>query len=270
MVEAVDKGFDGSIPDLYDEYLVPLIFNDYADDLAERAGALNPSSVLEVAAGSGVVTRAVAAVLDAEARYVVTDLNPPMLQAAEARQNEDDRITWRHADAMDLPFPDDTFDLVLCQFGAMFFPDRVQAYTEARRVLREGGTFIFNMWDRIEANEFADMVTRSMAEIYPKDPPGFLARTPHGHYDPDIYRAELAQAGFEETEVESLETESVAPNAGVVAFAYCQGTPLKSEIEDRQPPGLVETTTHAEEALRRQFGSGEVRGRIAGFVVTAR
>lgn len=270
MVESVDKAFEGSIPELYDEHLVPLIFEDYADDLADRAAALEPSSVLEVAAGSGVVTRAVAAVLAPTSSYSVTDLNPSMLQAAEARQKEDDRITWQPADAMDLPFPDDTFDLVLCQFGAMFFPNRVQAYSEARRVLRLGGSFIFNMWDQIEANEFADAVTRSMAEIYPNDPPRFLARTPHGHYNPDVYRAELSQGRFEQTEVESLEKVSIASEAGVAAFAYCQGTPLRSEIEDRQPPGLAEATAHAEEALRQQFGSGEIRGRITGFVVTAK
>ena len=269
MVDAVDKVFAGSIPEVYDEYLVPLIFEPYAEDLARRTRSLDPANVLEIAAGSGVVSRAVAAVLDSSAQFVVTDLSPPMLDRAASVQDDPGRVEWQPADAMDLPFEDESFDLVLCQFGAMFFPDRVQAYQEAHRVLRQGGAFIFNMWDRIEENDFAYEVTRALADVFPDDPPGFLLRTPHGHYDPATYRSELQTAGFSRVTVEPLDVGSVAPSPAIPAVAYCQGTPLRNEIEARYPPSLEEATARATDAIRLRFGDGEVRSRIRGFVVTA-
>ena len=166
-----DKLFAGSIPENYDRYMVPLIFEPYAVDLAARAVALSPVAVLEIAAGSGVVTRALAPKLSPEARYVVTDLNQPMVGYAASRQPPDPRITWRQADALALPFEAATFDLVICQFGATFFPDRVAGYREARRVLKPSGHFLFSVWDRIEDNVFADEVTNALAELFPHDPP---------------------------------------------------------------------------------------------------
>jgi len=147
-----DKVFAGSIPENYDRYMVPLIFEPYAADIARRAASLSPSAVLETAAGTGVVTRAVAPKLSPRASYVVTDLNQPMLEYAASRQAPDSRIKWRQADALTLPFENATFDLVCCQFGAMFFPDRSSAYCEAKRVLKPGGHFLFSVWDRIEEN----------------------------------------------------------------------------------------------------------------------
>src|SRR4029078_9945622 len=131
-----DKVFAGSIPENYDRYMVPLIFESFAADLAQRAASLSPRAVLENAAGTGVVTRALAPKLSPGASYIVTDLNQPMLDYAASRQPADRRIKWRQADALALPFENAAFDLVCCQFGAMFFPDRTAGYREARRVLR--------------------------------------------------------------------------------------------------------------------------------------
>ncbi len=181
-----DKEFTASIPQVYDTYLVPLIFEAYAKDLAERTAALGARTVLETAAGSGVVTRALAPRLAADARYVVTDLNQAMLDHAQERQGSDDRLTWRQADAMRLPFNDASFDAVVCQFAVMFFPDRVAGYAEARRVLKPGGSFLFNVWDRIDANEFAHVVTEAAESVFPDDPPRFLARIPHGYHDIEL------------------------------------------------------------------------------------
>jgi ubiquinone/menaquinone biosynthesis C-methylase UbiE len=191
-----DAVFNGSIPEIYDEYLVPMIFEEYADDLADRVVSAEPASVLELAAGSGVVTRAVAPRLAVNARYSVSDLNPGMLERANSVQPPDDRIEWRQADALDLPFDDDLFDVVACQFSVMFFPDKVAGYSEARRVLKPDGTFVFNVWDEIESNVFSDLVTQGAAEVFPDDPPMFLARTPHGYHDVGQIRADLVAAGF--------------------------------------------------------------------------
>ena len=176
-----------------------------------------------MAAGSGGGTRAVAPVLGMDAGYTVTDMNTAMLERAAARQPEDARIEWRPADALDLPFPNTSFDLVLCQFGAMFFPDRVRAYREVRRVLRPGGSFVYNMWDRIETNEFAHVVTRSPAGVFPDDPPDFLSRTPHGHYDTAVYQKELTEAGFVTIALNRMTAASVADEPSGPAIAYCQG-----------------------------------------------
>jgi len=156
-----DKVFTGSIPKLYETYLVPLIFEPYAADLANRLASRSLTRVLEIAAGTGVVTRALASVLPESISIVATDLNQPMLDQASALGTKR-RVEWRQADAMQMPFADGTFDAVVCQFGVMFLPEKSKAFWEARRVLRPGGVFIFNVWDSIEENEFADTVTTAL------------------------------------------------------------------------------------------------------------
>jgi ubiquinone/menaquinone biosynthesis C-methylase UbiE len=268
-VAGTDKLFAGSIPEVYDRFLVPLIFEAYARDLAERLARVGPQDVLETAAGTGVLTRAIAAKLPPSARIVATDLNQPMLDRAAARQPGESRITWRQADALALPFADRTFDVVACQFGVMFFPDKVQGYREARRVLRPGGHFFLNVWDRISENEFADVVTEALATLFPQDPPRFLARVPHGYHDVEKLRAELTAAGFASISVVTLDDISKAASPRDPAVAYCQGTPLRNEIEARDPSRLEEATQKSAEAMTRRFGSGPVEGRIRAHVVTA-
>ena len=268
MVETNDKVFAGSIPEMYDRLLVPLIFEPYAVALASRVAALAPRDVLETAAGTGVLTRALAARLAPATRMVATDLNQPMLDQA-ARRAPDRAVEWKQADALALPFADRSFDVVACQFGAMFFPDRVKGYGEARRVLRLAGRFLFNVWDRIENNEFADVVTQALAEVFPENPPRFMARTPHGHHDVGRIRQELAAAGFAEVAVEAVDARSKAPSARDVAIAYCQGTPLRNEIEARDATRLEVATDRAAAALAQRFGTGAVDGRIRALVISA-
>ena len=264
-----DKVFAGSMPELYDTYLVPLIFEAYANDLAERAAALAPRDVLETAAGSGVVTRALASRLESDASYTVTDLNQPMLDHAASKQGADDRIAWRQADALDLPFDDASFDAVVCQFGVMFFPDRVAGYAEALRVLKPGGSFLFSVWDRIGANEFADVVTETAAAIFPDDPPRFLARTPHGYHDVELIRDELGRAEFSQVSITTREEISSALSPRLPAVAYCQGTPLRNEIETRDGSLLDHVTDRATEAIAARFGNGPVAGKIRAHIVAA-
>ena len=264
-----DKVFTGSIPEIYDTYLVPMIFETYANDLATRIVALAPQSVLETAAGSGVVARALAPQLPPDARYVVTDLNQPMLDQAASKQGVDDRITWQQADAQSLPFDDATFDTVVCQFGVMFFPDRVAGFSEARRVLKPGGHYVFNVWDQIKANEFADIVTQAAAEVLPDDPPQFLARTPHGYHDTGLIERDLGAAGFAQFTIDTPVRTSTAPTPRHPAMAYCQGTPLRNEIESRDPDLLEHVTERAAKAIAARFGEGPVTGMIKGHVIVA-
>lgn len=264
-----DKLFAGSIPENYDRYMVPLIFEPFAADIARRAAALSPGAVLEIAAGTGVVTRALAPRLSPDASYVVTDLNQPMLDYAASRQTPDSRIEWRQADAMALPFEDAAFDLVCCQFGAMFFPNRTSAYREARRVLKPGGRFLFNVWDRIEENVFADDVTNALARIFPDDPPRFLARTPHGYHDKVLIRRDLEDAGFSRVVIETRAEQSRASSPRLPAVAYCQGTVLRTEIEAREAGKLDAATDYAASAIADRHGSGEVAAKIQAHVIMA-
>jgi ubiquinone/menaquinone biosynthesis C-methylase UbiE len=265
---ATDKAFTGSIPQIYERLMVPLIFAPYARDLAARIAQVRPRRLLETAAGTGIVTRALAAQLPADISLTATDLNEPMLAEAKAAL-PDPRVEWRQADALALPFDDSSFDVVACQFGAMFFPDRVKGYAEARRVLAPGGRLFFNVWDRIEDNEFTDTVTQALAEVFPKDPPRFMARTPHGYHDQDLIRSDLQHAGFSDIAIEAVDHVSRAPSPREPAVAFCQGTPLRNEIEARGAPGLEAATDKAEQALARRFGSGAIEGRIRALVISA-
>jgi ubiquinone/menaquinone biosynthesis C-methylase UbiE len=264
---ATDKVFAGSIPQIYDQFLVPLLFESYALDLAERVAKTEPQDVLEVAAGTGVLTRAMASRLPVHTRIVATDLNQPMLDHAKARMSRNDRIEWRQADALHLPFTDQSFDVVACQFGAMFFPDKLQGYREARRVLKPGGHFFFNVWDRISENEFADVVTEALAGLFPHDPPRFLARLPHGYQDIEQIRRQLSAAGFVHVLLNAVDGTSRASSPRDPAIAYCQGTPLRNEIEARDASRLEEATQKAAEALARRFGTGAIEGRMRAFVI---
>ena len=264
-----DKVFSGSIPENYERYMVPLIFEPFAADLAQRAAALSPSTVLETAAGTGVVTRAMAPKLPAGASYIVTDLNQPMLDYAASQQAPDGRITWRQANALALPFENAVFDLVCCQFGAMFFPDRSSAYREAMRVLKPGGHFLFNVWDRIEENVFADDVTNALARIFPDDPPRFLARTPYGYHDTALIRSELEEAGFSRVMIETRAEQSRASSPRLPAVAFCQGTPLRNEIEARDNGKLEAATDYAASTIADRHGSGEVAAKIQAHVIVA-
>lgn len=265
-----DTLFAGSIPEFYDSLLVPLIFEPYAVDLASRVANLSPSRVLETAAGTGVVTRAMADALPAHVDLVATDLNQPMLDRAAAIGTRR-TVKWQQADAMQLPFDDASFDVVVCQFGVMFFPDKVRAFAEARRVLRGGGVLLFSVWDRIEKNEFAQIVTAALAGLFFTDPPLFMVRTPHGYFDLEVISRDLKDAGFSASpHVETIGVRSRAASAREVANAYCLGTPMRNEIEARAGADMTEAISTCSSAIAKRFGTGPVEGKIQAHVVVAR
>jgi SAM-dependent methyltransferase len=267
MASNLDRAFEGSIPEVYDQYLVPLIFEWYAADLAQRAASYQPLNVLEIAAGSGAATRQLARALPANTSLIATDINQAMLDRA-ATIGTARPIEWRHADAMRLPFDDERFDIVVCQFGAMFFPDKATAFAEVRRVLRPGGRFVFNVWDRIEYNEFADAVTAALATLFPDDPPRFLARVPHGYHQRAVIEHDLESGGFgKAAEFTTLTARSRAKSPEIPAIAYCQGSPLRNEIEGRDASRLNEATAVAAETIAKRFGANEVDGKMQAHVI---
>jgi ubiquinone/menaquinone biosynthesis C-methylase UbiE len=255
-----DFVFAGSIPALYERHLGPLLFAPYAADLAARAAAFEPRRILETAAGTGIVTAALAAALP-EAEITATDLNQAMLDVAAGALPG---IAFRQADAQALPFADAEFDLVVSQFGVMFFPDRTGAYAEARRVLRPGGAFLFNAWDRLENNPVTAAVGDALAAHFPDDPPNFYARIPFGYHDPARIEADLRAAGFTEIAIETVALSSRV-DARAAATGLCQGTPLRAEIEARGD--LAEATAIAMAALAAFDGKDAP---MSALVATAR
>ncbi len=266
-MKEADKIFAGSVPALYDRYLGPMIFEPYALDLAERLGRLRPQRILEIAAGTGIVSRAIARELP-DSAILATDLNQPMLDHAVS-QTKAVNVTYGQADAQALPFDDGAFDAVVCQFGVMFFPDKPAAFAAARRVLKPGGRYLFNLWDRIEANEFADLATETLTNLFPDNPPRFLARVPHGFHDKTVVERLVREAGFSQIEIETIAKVSRALSAREPAMGYCQGSPLRGEIEAKGPGQLERATDAVAAALAERFGRGAIEGKIQAIVVSA-
>ncbi len=268
-MSATDTAFAGSIPSLYDRYLGPLIFEPYAEDLAARLRGISHGRILETAAGTGIVTRAMVKALPPDVEIVASDLNKGMLDVA-SRHLQAPNVRWQQLDAQALPFEDAAFDAVVCQFGAMFFPDKVKAFREAMRVLKPGGCYLFSVWDRLEANPVSQIVQEAVAKLFPENPPLFYERVPFGCFDTDRIIGELQQAGFEQVAFEPVEKVTHAPTEQELAIGLCQGTPLRAEIEARVPDSLQEATDAAAEAIAARFGSSSVENRMRAFVFTAR
>ncbi|MBD2748702.1 methyltransferase domain-containing protein [Microvirga sp. BT688] len=267
-MSATDAVFKGSIPALYEQYLGPLKFEPFAEDLAERLTDLTRGHILETAAGTGIVTRALAKTLPPQVEITATDLNQAMLDHAQSRLRAPN-VRWLQADAQALPFDNGSFDAVVCQFGVMFFPDKLSGYREALRVLKPGGRFLFNVWNALDFNPVSRIVSETVAKAFPDDPPRFIERVPFGYFDPDRIRGEVQQAGFENVDVSVVDKISHAPSTREPAIGLCQGTPLRAEIEARAPGRLEEITARAMEALAGHFGSSTVENRMSAVVVTA-
>ena len=259
-----DADFTGSIPEIYHRRLGPMLFEPFALELSQRLFG-RAGYILELACGTGVVTRALA--LCTQAQIMATDLNPAMLDYARSRLDRS-QIDWRQADAVDLPFGPALFDVVVCQFGVMFFPDRVAAHRETRRVLRRPGTYIFSVWDSLDHNPAAAATHAAVASCFPADPPQFLARTPHGYSDAGRIQADLVAAGYHRMAVDTVMRETQA-SAADLAIGFCQGSPLRAEILARDPEGLQRVTDVVQAALAAQFGDDGFSTVLQAYVVTA-
>jgi ubiquinone/menaquinone biosynthesis C-methylase UbiE len=260
--------FVGSVPENYDRFMGPMFFEPYAVDLAERLPIEGAGTVLEIACGTGIVTRAIRDILPSSARIVATDLNQGMIDVAQGKFEGDAAIEFRQADATDLPFDDAGFDVVVCQFGLMFFPDKSAAMREVLRVLKPRGTFLFNVWDRLEDNEISLAVHEAVSEIFPNDPPQFY-RVPFGFNDAAVIRSLLEDAGFTRVEAETVPKDSVSPDARSAAAGLVVGTPLIGQIMDRGPERLPETIDHVVHEIRERFGDNPVTTKMQALVWSA-
>ena len=267
-MSTTDTLFAGSIPALYDRFMVPLLFAPYAELVADRAKAFNPKRILETAAGTGVVTEQLHRTLP-EAEIVATDLNAPMLMEA-GRRLDSPKVRFQPADALELPFADDSFDLVVCQFGIMFYPDKVKGNVEARRVLRDGGRYLLVIWDRIDRNLATMAVGEAVARLFPdSEASNFMKRIPFGYHERTQIEADLRAAGFTEIDFTTAELRSRSGSALDAATGLVQGTPMRSEIEQRDPALLQPATDAAAEALHRYEGPNGLDAPMSAHIVTA-
>lgn len=272
---AADTRFADSVPAMYDRYLGPLLFEQYARDLATRLTAnseLAVRRVLEVAAGTGILTEQLAGLLPPEATLVATDLNPPMLAVARRRLQDHPsraRIDWREADATTLPFADGSFDTVVCQFGIMFFPDKPRAARETHRVLAPGGRWLFNVWGRLEENPIQRIAHETITRYFSEDPPQFY-RVPFNMHAEEATRELLADAGFSDVTVTSLRFGTEAPSARDAAIGLVRGNPVVTAIEQRGSIGVEEFVEAVTTALARELGDGPMPAPMSAYVVSAR
>lgn len=260
--------FIGSIPDHYNRALGPMIFADYGADIARRVAARRPMRVLETAAGTGIVTRALRDLLPADAQLTATDLNPPMIEMARAKFRPGEKVEFQQADATALPFPDAAFDTVICQFGVMFFPDKDKSYRDAHRVLAPGGRYVFNVWDSHRHNPFGRIAHESAGSFFPADPPTFYL-VPFGYSQIDPIKESLIAAGFTGISATVITLQKDIPEAASFARGLVYGNPLIDQIRQRggvDPERVVETLTAA---LRREFGADPGRMKLQAIVFEA-
>ncbi len=245
--------FGGSIPENYDRGLGPHIFDDYAQDLARRAAEANSADVLEIAAGTGIVTRKLRDALSPATRLVATDLNPPMLAVARSKFAPDERVEFKPADAMALPFDDGAFDLVVCQFGVMFFPDKAAAFREAGRVLRAGGRYLFNVWGSMSENPYSEVAHNVTAQFFAQDPPGFY-KVPFGYSDQSVVMADMEAGGLQDIECETVTLTKAVTDWALFSRGLVFGNPLIDEINKRGGVDPEDVEQAILSALRGRFG----------------
>jgi SAM-dependent methyltransferase len=256
--------FTGSIPEYYERHLVPVLFDPYAADLVARIAVRDPLRILELACGTGVVTRRLRAALPT-ATIVATDLSPAMI--ALAANAAPAGVTWQCADAQALPFDDASFDIVVCQFGLMFLPDKVAGFREARRVLAPAGQLLANVWDSPAANPYAAEMAAALARLFSAAPPRFVELV-HGYCDEAQIIADLRAAGWDTLALERVQIRGHARSAADFATGFGYGSPIRQLLADRatDPDAFVRELTPRLAALA---GDAPFTPQLAAIVISA-
>lgn len=263
-----EPAFTGSVPQTYDRFMGPLFFEPYAVDLVQRLPA-DTNRVLELACGTGIVTRKLRDKLPSDCRLVATDLHEGMLEQAATKFRAGEQVEFQRVDAMSLPFEPASFDLVVCQFGWMFFPDKLVALREAARVLTAYGTLLFNVWDRLDANPLSEIVAQAVADFFPADPPDFYS-IPFGFHDREEIERPVRAAGFEHVELTTVTKAQSGVSPHLAAVALVEGTPILGQILQRDEHAVPHVVAAAERAIRNRLGGDAINTQMSAIVCTAR
>ncbi|MEO6503362.1 MAG: class I SAM-dependent methyltransferase [Jatrophihabitantaceae bacterium] len=257
-----DSQWVATMPEVYDTRLGPALFAPFASPVAAAAARLAPRRVLELAAGTGILTAELLRALP-DAAVTATDLNPAMVSWAAGRVPGP---TWLAADAQRLDLPDAAYDLVVCQFGVMFFPDKAAAFTEAARVLEPDATLLFTVWDRVETSQFPAAMVDSLTAVLGDRAPDFVVRVPHGYHDPDRIASDLQAGGLVVDGLERVVLRGRS-TAQELTEGFCLGTPLRFALQER---GSLESLTRSlQEEMVARLGAGPVSSDLAAYLVTA-
>lgn len=263
-----DTAFIGPIPETYDRYMGPIFMQPYAADLVERLPSFVVARVLELACGTGIVTRQLRDALPKSTSLVATDLNVPMIDHARRKFSPEEAVEWKQADATALPFPDCSFDAVVCQFGIMFFPDKRAAVREVHRVLAPRGTFMFNVWDAMERNELTLMAHETIRTFFRDNPPDFY-QIPFGFHDPDAIRTLLDACGFQEVRLTVVPKACMSQSAEDAATGLVKGTPIIGQILERNPLAVTPIVEAVAAAIRSRCGDRPVQSTMQALVCSA-
>lgn len=262
--DVATTAFAGPVPENYDRYLVPILFEPYADDLVARLKDLRMANLLEIGCGTGVVTRRLRDALPASVEMFATDLNRAMVTLAQKKFRNDENLNWREANFSALPFPDQSFDCVVSQFCLMFVPDKDLANREAFRVLRTGGVYLFNLWDSLEHNPVTRIAHETIIGSFDRDPPLFY-ETPHGYFDRDAIQRSLEAAGFADIEVDIVTRPCRSRSANDAASGLVRGTPVSVMIQERGGD-LDKISQKTAQNIGSQFGNAPVEGTMRALV----
>ncbi len=260
--------FAGSIPAAYDEHLGPVLFQPYADDLATRLELPDAAKLLELACGTGIVTRTLRRKFPASVQLTATDLSASMLRYAQEHSPSEPAITWGTADFTALPFADASFDAVVCQFAIMFVPDKSLVAREAQRVLRPGGQFLFSVWDEIDQNPFPQLAHRVVRTFFPNDPPNFYG-VPFSYHDHAEIRQLLERTGFHDIAIETVAKTGIIRSAESGAIGLIDGNPIAVAIAERDPTKLPQIRAAVEREIETQFGASDIRVPLSATVIRA-
>ncbi|MBT3240914.1 MAG: methyltransferase domain-containing protein [Chloroflexi bacterium] len=260
--------FTGTIPEYYDKYFVPIIFEEYAENLAGRVSIPDGGNVLEIAAGTGVATKHLRDKLSPNVQLVITDINPSMLEKAKSKFSDDENMIFQKEDASNLSFADNSFDTIISQFSMMFFPDKLSSLIEAKRVLKLGGKYIFNIWDSFEHNHVAETIHETVLRLSPNNPIKFFD-VPYSYYQIDEIKRILYEAGFGDITISVLPRVSKAPDAKTVAKAFIEGSPVSLQIIDYEGLELADAVNKVERAISKKYGTGEIEGKMQAIVFEA-
>jgi ubiquinone/menaquinone biosynthesis C-methylase UbiE len=251
-----------------DRYLAPSLITPFADDIARRLSRISMGPLLEICADTGILTQAIGSALSAGLTIIATDPSQETVDHASIKPGMA-RISWQRADPCDQPFFDATFGIVVCHFGVVAINDRVPAFRDVRRVMKQGGRFVFSVPASLRHNPVAECLQQALESLFPADPPDFLRHTLHGYADNETIDDDLTAAGFTDAIYTTVELPYVAASAEHAATGYCLGTALRPEIEARAPGDAERVVQAAAAALEQRFGTGTIEAAMRAHIISA-